>query len=314
MSKNEIIRKDRLYNRYWWFENNGLPNLHSGGNNNDEEDDDDENNDNNKKDEGENENENEDKGENVDSDNENEEVDDDVHDETYLMGRLWVQGPSNNDIAIHFKTDLKDAQEFLNKIDKIRLENDGQELDNGKVDEENNNNNTNSNTNNNSNSSSNNKVKKLNFSKLPSQLITTVRDSFALDIKEKEIFTQSGEKLIDEEGSFMVPLAKLSNLQRKCIEEFPDPLMTGLDWRYYDKPEDITKLISWLNPWGKRESLLRKELSLVKEAIISSMEARRKALWIDQTPPEELEISDNIKKLKQNYLEAVETIMRMKII
>ena len=43
------------------------------------------------------------------------------------------------------------------------------------------------------------------------------------------------------------------------------------------------------------------------------MEARRKALWIDQTPPEELEISDNIKK-KQNYLEAVETIMRMKII
>ena len=125
-----------------------------------------------------------------------------------------------------------------------------------------------------------------------------MRDSFALDIKEKEIFTQSGEKLIDEEGSFMVPLAKLSNLQRKCIEEFPDPLMTGLDWRYYDKPEDITKLISWLNPWGKRESLLRKELSLVKEAIISSMEARRKALWIDQTPPEELEISDNIKKLK----------------
>ena len=60
------------------------------------------------------------------------------------MGRLWVQGPSNNDIAIHFKTDLKDAQEFLNKIDKIRLENDGQELDNGKVDEESsNNNNTN---------------------------------------------------------------------------------------------------------------------------------------------------------------------------
>ena len=42
----------------------------------------------------------------------------------------------HNDIAIHFKTDLKDAQEFLNKIDKIRLENDGQELDNGKVDEE----------------------------------------------------------------------------------------------------------------------------------------------------------------------------------
>lgn len=303
----KLLGKDRLYNRYWWFENNGLPNLHSGGNNNDEDEDDDENNDNNKKDEGENENENEneDKGENVDSDNENEEeVDDDVHDETYLMGRLWVQGPSNNDIAIHFKTDLKDAQEFLNKIDKIRLENDGQELDNGKVNEENNNNTTttNSNTNNNSNSNSsssnNNKVKKLNFSKLPSQLITTVRDSFALDIKEKEIFTQSGEKLIDEEGSFMVPLAKLSNLQRKCIEEFPDPLMTGLDWRYYDKPEDITKLISWLNPWGKRESLLRKELSLVKEAIISSMEARRKALWIDQTPPEELEISDNIKKLK----------------
>ena len=81
---------------------------------------------------------------------------------------------------------------------------------------------TNGNTNNNSSnssSSSNNKVKKLNFSKLPSQLITTVRIHL-LDIKEKEIFTQSGEKLIDEEGSFMVPLAKLSNLQRKCIEEF----------------------------------------------------------------------------------------------
>ena len=43
---------------------------------------------------------------------------------------------------------------------------------------------------------------------------------------------------------------------------------------------------------------LKKLLIVLKEDDISSMEARRKALWIDQTPPEELEISDNIKKLK----------------
>ncbi|KAL6454180.1 ITC1 Imitation switch two complex protein 1 [Candida maltosa Xu316] len=351
----KLLGKDRFYNRYWWFENNGLPNLHSGSNGDDDDDD---------------ENEAEKKEEDAEDQNENNDDNEDgVRDETYLMGRLWVQGPSNNDSIVHFKSDLEKNQKFSVLVDEIRQAHDDPELfEIEKIGDE------------------NVKVKSLSFKKIPQELKSLLASEFSVSVKDTEIYTikedqdekvkdedeemkdedervkddeikdeemkdeqvkdeqvkdeqvkdeqvkdeqvkdeqvkeeqdkeeqdkeeqdkevkdEKEDKVIDNEGLLVVPLDKITNLQRKCIEELPDPILTGQTWRYYDNPDDITKLLSWLNPWGKRESILRKELTIVKEAIVSSMEARKKALWIDSTPPEELELTDDIQKL-QDKLEA----------
>ena len=56
--------------------------------------------------------------------------------------------------------------------------------------------------------------------------------------------------------------------------------------------------MSWLNPWGKRESSLRKELYLVKDAITSSMEARQRALYLNGYPtPQEQSLQDDLNRL-----------------
>lgn len=62
----EILGKDRFYNRYWWFENSAITADHE---------------------------ENDDKDDVA--------QDDDLLEETYLMGTLWVQGPSNGDVQNH---------------------------------------------------------------------------------------------------------------------------------------------------------------------------------------------------------------------
>ncbi|ODV89401.1 hypothetical protein CANCADRAFT_40871, partial [Tortispora caseinolytica NRRL Y-17796] len=49
--------------------------------------------------------------------------------------------------------------------------------------------------------------------------------------------------------------------KRKAIEEDGVSFWTPLEWGYYDKVSQIKELIQWLNPWGKRESKLRRELT-----------------------------------------------------
>ena len=94
----KLLGKDRLYNRYWWFENNGLPTLHSNTNDVDDNDDDDN------------------AAPNMNNDEDDEIVEDEnaVLDETYLMGKLWVQGPSDDDLRIHFGSSLEDVDKYHN--------------------------------------------------------------------------------------------------------------------------------------------------------------------------------------------------------
>ena len=69
-----------MYNRYWWFENNGLPTLHGVSNDDDE---------------------NEDEDKEKERDKNDEEVDDDnneVLEETYLMGKLWAVSYTHLDV------------------------------------------------------------------------------------------------------------------------------------------------------------------------------------------------------------------------
>ncbi|KAK6458169.1 uncharacterized protein RJT20DRAFT_126114 [Scheffersomyces xylosifermentans] len=296
----KLLGKDRLYNRYWWFENNGLPTLHGGSNEDDE---------------------NEDEEKEKDSKND-EDVDDDkdeVLDETYLMGRLWVEGPSNEDLRIHFKTSFEESEKFnverasaefqLKQVEgkkrksleedddanenQINNENEGtdkqdeaikKESSNGEVKEK------------------KTQIKEMDFNKIPKAFVQASSKVLDLDFKNKEVIkSSSSEVIIDYQGALKTAslIKTLSPMQRKVIEEYPDPLINGSNWRFYDKPEQITKLISWLNPWGKREAQLRKELFSVKDAIISSIEARRKALAMDKAPEEELLIESDIAKLNE---------------
>lgn len=73
----------------------------------------------------------------------------------------------------------------------------------------------------------------------------------------------------------------ISVRERRKREE-GDSMLRGPDkWAYIDKPEDLAKLVEWLDPRGERELKLKKELDIYKEHIISAMNARLKYLTPD---------------------------------
>lgn len=261
----KFLGKDRLYNRYWWFENNGLPTLHSNTNDVDDNDEEDAN---------------------IHNEEEDDNEDDNaVLNETYLMGKLWVQGPSNEDLKIHFKSSMEETELYHNLYLNYEKEfgdfwkpADNSDLANienkKKIDE----------------------FREMNFSRLPQGFCKMSAETFGLSFESNQVRrllpgNRSADIVIDNYGALALSslAAQLSPLQRKILEENPDPLFNGTYWRYYDHPDQMSKLIEWLNPWGERESMLRKELLIVKEAISQSMAARMKALAEDINKEQELQ-------------------------
>lgn len=59
--------------------------------------------------------------------------------------------------------------------------------------------------------------------------------------------------------------------ERREKDEGPTRLGDSVEWGYYDDPEDIDKLIAWLDERGNREKVLRKELQSFREPIIEYM-------------------------------------------
>lgn len=287
-----LLGKDRLLNRYWWFENNGLPTLRGNS-----EEDEDEN----------------DIVEAKDKSNEEDENDDEVLNDTYLMGRLWIQGPSKNDLQVHFGSDYDFSQKYnilkneyeleFNKditISDSDVETQDQNVTERQIVMDQRNNEANGNAEVYQFKTENDeKIREMDFTKLPKTFTNTVSDLYGLQYGSKEI-KLNNKVIIDDEGGLKdyKCIENLTPWQRKAIEEQPYLLANGSNWGYYDKPEEINKLIQWLNPWGKRESLLRKEIINIKDSLVSSMEARRKALWIDGIPTDELKLQNNIDKVK----------------
>lgn len=256
-----LLGKDRHHNRYWWFENNGLPNLHFARGDDDEDDPEPES---------------------------DEEVDDenDVPDETYLMGKLWVQGPSIMDVTLSMRPETDD---FDGLSRRVQLSPDEAQLfkvaslqnDEYTVDDRGNN------------------LKVIKHQNLSTKFL---EEAEKLGIKyDQKTVSVKGKPVLDEHGGvptdFDVEL--LSASQRKIIEEAPEPLTTGKEWRFYDTNDEVNDLLKWLNPWGKRESLLRKEMLRVKEALTVSITARRKALWLDKFPKEEAQLEADIKQVSE---------------
>ncbi|KAI5283819.1 hypothetical protein KEM54_001816, partial [Ascosphaera aggregata] len=55
------------------------------------------------------------------------------------------------------------------------------------------------------------------------------------------------------------------------------------EWGYYSEPEEVEKLLTWLDSRGVRELKLRKELCAFKEPMLSCMRARMEDLGIQRT-------------------------------
>ncbi|CAN9338261.1 unnamed protein product [Alternaria alternata] len=82
------------------------------------------------------------------------------------------------------------------------------------------------------------------------------------------------------------------DMQRKEREEGPTHLLNSNQWAYYDDPEDIDKLLVWLDERGHRERVLRKELQAFRDRIAEYMLKMRKHLE-DSNKPREEEEDDN---------------------
>jgi hypothetical protein len=79
--------------------------------------------------------------------------------------------------------------------------------------------------------------------------------------------------------------------QRKQREEGLTHLSTSSEWGYYDDPEDIDKLLAWLDERGHRERVLRKELQAFRDRIVEYMRKMRQHL--DSANQDEDEDEDN---------------------
>lgn len=241
------LGKDRLYNRYWWFENNGVPTVH--GNTDEDED--------------------EDHHESTDSD-------DEPLEETYLMGKLWIQGPAIEDIQQNLK--CEEFKDYANdsvvkgifKIPSMEFP----------------------------------RINQLDFSSFPKEFNTFVKEKFQLDFKNSEVTKViDGQEItiINKYGELMSDelVSKLSPIERKFVEECPDPLLNGSNWRYFDQKEDIEAIIRWLNPYGTRESQLKKSLIATKDAIINSIESRNKTLANKERILESEKITQRIQQIDE---------------
>ncbi|EMD85745.1 hypothetical protein COCHEDRAFT_1228781 [Bipolaris maydis C5] len=81
--------------------------------------------------------------------------------------------------------------------------------------------------------------------------------------------------------------------QRKEREEGSTHLSTATEWGYYDDPEDIDKLLAWLDERGLRERALRKELQAFRDRIAEYMLKMQQHLQESNKPEEEEEEDEN---------------------
>lgn len=90
------------------------------------------------------------------------------------------------------------------------------------------------------------------------------------DDMEREGFIELPEDLSKE----YVQKFDMTVLERRKREEGQTSLSSAREWGYYDTPESLDALIDWLDTRGVRETKLRKELLLQRDAIARYMKQR----------------------------------------
>ncbi|KAL9019238.1 MAG: hypothetical protein Q9185_003483 [Variospora sp. 1 TL-2023] len=82
-------------------------------------------------------------------------------------------------------------------------------------------------------------------------------------------------ELCDSENAQYYKAFMMTVPERKMIEEGETHCFNARQWGYYDDPDDLDKLIGWLDSHGVRETKLRKELQAQQDKISTYMVARK---------------------------------------
>lgn len=85
--------------------------------------------------------------------------------------------------------------------------------------------------------------------------------------------------------------------QRKQREEGDTHLTKATEWAYYDDPEDVDKLLAWLDERGVRERALRKELQVFRDRIAEYMVIMKNHLSEAEKMEEEDEDEDTTTRI-----------------
>jgi hypothetical protein len=85
-------------------------------------------------------------------------------------------------------------------------------------------------------------------------------------------------KLTEAENTQYRRAFLMSVPERKLIEEGQTHTFTAQQWGYYSEPDELDKLIAWLDVRGIREAKLRKELQAQRDNITLYMEKRKEYL------------------------------------
>lgn len=94
--------------------------------------------------------------------------------------------------------------------------------------------------------------------------------------------------------------------ERKEKEEGETHLTSSTQWGYYDNPDDLDKILAWLDDRGLREKALKKELLIFKDRIAEYMVKMRKHLTEAETRKEEGESEEDAVRVstrKTKYID-----------
>lgn len=80
---------------------------------------------------------------------------------------------------------------------------------------------------------------------------------------------------------------KMTVPERKRLEEGLTSVFNAHQWGYYDEPDDVDKLINWLDPRGFNELKLQKELKSYRDKIVLHMQKRKEYLHLGEDKKEE---------------------------
>ncbi|AOA62195.1 ATP-dependent Isw2p-Itc1p chromatin remodeling complex subunit [Komagataella phaffii CBS 7435] len=262
---------DRSYNRYWWFENNGLPTLKNVHTTSDDEEED-----------------GDDKEDAIEDDEDLE----DVAEETYLVGRLWIQGPTDEDRRNLLLFSDEQLERWNNLVEQLEKDKEKEKITNDsflKTEE------TNSNVKvEDSTTVADDSPELASKEEKTSVIDEAISKFFEFDFQENgSVQRPSGRTIIDEYGAPCIQEFKF--IDRKILQETPDLLLSKENWRYIDTSEDIDKLLKLLNQYGIREGNLHKQLTILEHLIKGSIEARRKALYLDENSEEHVRLRDIIE-------------------
>ncbi|KAL8902961.1 MAG: hypothetical protein Q9207_004261 [Kuettlingeria erythrocarpa] len=97
-------------------------------------------------------------------------------------------------------------------------------------------------------------------------------------------------ELCDSENAQYFKAFMMTVPERKMIEEGPTHCFNARQWGYYDDPDDLDKLIGWLDKNGVRETKLRKELQAQRDKITTYMEKRKE--FLERSEEKKLENGD----------------------